>query len=197
MVDGVLAPRAQSASGVGGVDRARTRGPVGSVQSAQAAGQRAFGANFAESSAILQPASNDQVASGSGLLSTNVQMHLAETRTQEATAPFVAPSRLGQAINIYAETQDQVRKTIRANASGGIAAGSALVSRISDNGGAAGQQSAAQAAPQAFNQAAANQLASQAAALQSASSADPAGLTAGSGSGDTVFGSPVNSSIDV
>jgi len=195
MVDGVLAPRAQSASGVGGVDRARTRGPVGSVQSAQAVGQRAFGANFTESSAILQPASNDQVASGSGLLSTNVQMHLAETRTQEAAAPFVAPSRLGQAINVYAETQDQVRKTIRANTSGGIAVGSALASRIAGNSVAAGQQSAAQvAAPQVFNQAAANQLASQAAALQTAT---PTGATADSGSGDTVFESPIDSSIDI
>jgi len=133
MVDGVLAPRAQSASGVDRAERANTRGPVGAVRAVSPAGQRAFGAGFTESVSVLPPASNDQVASGNGLLSTSAQILLAETRSQEASAPFVAPSKIGQAIDTYIETQGQVRDTIRANTAG-IAPGSALASRTSSIG---------------------------------------------------------------
>lgn len=126
MVDSVLAPRTQNASGVGGAERTRSRGPVDSARSTAGVGQRAFGASFADSAASLPPISNDQMArTGNGLLSTGVQILLAETRSQEAAAPFVAPSKVGQAINVYLETQGQVRDTIRANG-GGLAAGSAL-----------------------------------------------------------------------
>jgi hypothetical protein len=40
---------------------------------------------------------------------------LAETRSQEAAAPFAPPSNIGRAINVYLETQTQVRDTIRDN----------------------------------------------------------------------------------
>ncbi len=124
MVESVLAPKAQSASVVGRADRASARGPVGAVRPTSPVGQKAFGASFSDSATSLQPASNDQVTSGSGLLSTNVQILLAETRSQEAATPFVAPSKLGQALNTYVETQGQVRETIRANTAAAVPANS-------------------------------------------------------------------------
>ena len=121
MVDSVLASQARNASGVGKAERASVRDPVGSVRPASSGVERAFGAGLAEASPILQPPSNDQTSAndqtpvGNGLLSTSVQILLAETRSQEALAPFAPSSRFGQAINSYTETQSQVRETIRTN----------------------------------------------------------------------------------
>jgi hypothetical protein len=117
MVDGVLSAQAQNASAVGRSERSSARGPVQPVRGSSATGQRAFGASFAEASASFLPASNDQTtdqpAVGGGLLSTGVQVLLAETRSQEAAAPFVPPSNVDRAINVYLETQSQVKDTIR------------------------------------------------------------------------------------
>jgi hypothetical protein len=115
MVDSLLASQAQRASGVGKAEHANVRAPVGAGRSAEAGGQRVFGERVAVNNVIPLPAAKDKVKVGNGLLSTSVQILLAETRSQEAVAPFVAPSKLGQAINTYIETQGQVRDTIRAN----------------------------------------------------------------------------------
>jgi len=130
MVDSVLAQKAQTASASGRAERVNARGPVEPVRGTSGTGQQAFGASFSDATSILQAPVNDQVVTGNGLLSTSVQIMLAETRSQEAAAPFVAPSKLGQAINVYIETQGQVRETIRANV-GGIAANSAVAARTS------------------------------------------------------------------
>ena len=63
----------------------------------------------------LRPADQQPVSPGSGLLSTNVQFLLAETRTFEAGAPMPPVSSLGQARNKYLATQAQVRDTITEN----------------------------------------------------------------------------------
>jgi len=167
MVDGVLTAQAQNASGVGRSDRAGARGPVQPVRGVSATGQRAFGESFAEAAGALYPPSNDQPTVGGGLLSTGVQVMLAETRSQEAAAPFAPPSNIGRAINVYLETQTQVRDTIRDNSF--------------RNGGEAGQVS----------QQTRNNLISQ--AYSGGTSATGAAAEAGVALG---AGSPIDSSID-
>ena len=113
MVDGVLSAQAQNASGVGRSERAGARGPVQPIRATSATGQRAFGETFTEATSALMTPSNDQTPVGSGLLSTGVQVLLAETRSQEAAAPLAPPSNVGRAINVYLETQTQIKETIR------------------------------------------------------------------------------------
>lgn len=113
MVEGVLSAQAQSAAGVGKSERTSARGPIQPVRATSSTGQRAFGESFTEAASALAPASNDQVPVGNGLLSTGVQVLLAETRSQEAAAPIAAPSNIGRALNVYVETQTQVKETIR------------------------------------------------------------------------------------
>ena len=133
MVDSVLAPQTQTASSVGKAGRVNARAPVGGVRPASPVGQASFSASLVGSALNLQPASNDQGKVGNGLLSTSMQIILAETRTQEATAAFVAPEKFGQAINVYIETQGHVRDTIRANVANAGAPVSSETSP-SDNG---------------------------------------------------------------
>jgi len=118
MVDSVLAPQAQTVSGAGKAERVKARDPAGVARPSAGASQRAFGAGFSQSVTVLPTASNDQAPAGGGLLSTGVQILLAETRSEEASAPFVPSSKLDNAINTYVETQGQVRETIRANGGG-------------------------------------------------------------------------------
>ena len=134
MVDDVLAARAQSASVSGRTERASSRAALSSVRGLNSisrlpeGSQRAFGASFSKSSINFPEERKPAERGGSGLLATDVQILLAETRSQEASGPSSPPSRVGQAINVYLETQSQVRDTIRATANGfagapGLAAG--------------------------------------------------------------------------
>ena len=59
----------------------------------------------------------DAPANG-GLLATGTGLLLAETRTAEANATFVAPTRVGNALNSYRETQTQIRESLQGRASG-------------------------------------------------------------------------------
>lgn len=155
MVDGVLSAQAQSASGVGKSERSSARGPVQPVRATTATGQRAFGESFAEATGSFTAPSNDQAPVGNGLLSTGVQVLLAETRSQEAAAPFTPASNVGRALDVYQETQTQVKETIRdsnlANAGNGLAsqARSNLISQAYSSGadgGAAGSAATVQPA---------------------------------------------------
>lgn len=58
-------------------------------------------------------ARQDDRKSGAQLLSTDVQLLLAETRTQEAAAPSPAPSSVGVALSRYSSAESSVRETIR------------------------------------------------------------------------------------
>ena len=118
MVDSVLARQAQTVSGADKSERVKARDPAGPIRPLAAGSRRAFGAGISQTATVLAPASNDQAATSGGLLSTSVQILLAETRSQEAAAPFVPTSKLDGAINAYVETQGQVRETIRANGGG-------------------------------------------------------------------------------
>jgi len=121
MVDSVLAPKAPAASDVGKSERAKARALDASARTKFGAGQRAFGTGLSGSAVTVQPASNDQLLTidqspvGQGLLSTGVQILLAETRSQESSALFVPSGQIDSAINSYTETQGHVRETIRAN----------------------------------------------------------------------------------
>jgi len=128
MVDSVLAPQAQTVSGADKNERVKARDSAGPARPSSGVSTRAFGAGISQSATVLAPASNDQTSTGGGLLSTSVQILLAETRSQEAAASFVPTSKLDGAINAYVETQGQVRETIRANGGGfgGAATASAL-----------------------------------------------------------------------
>lgn len=53
------------------------------------------------------------VPANGGLLATGTGLLLAETRTAEANAPFVAPTRVGNALNSYRETQTQIRENLQ------------------------------------------------------------------------------------
>lgn len=93
------------------------RGPVQAVRPVEAAG--AFQQNLTNSGATTQVTglaqSQQQKPDSKGLLSTGVQMMLAETRTQEAGAPFVPQSNVDRALDSYVSTQAKVRETIRGN----------------------------------------------------------------------------------
>jgi len=140
MVDEVLASRAQTASVSERAESASSRATSSAVSSADNVSrlpelsQRAFGVNFAKPATNLpgerlegRPERKDPVRSGNGLLATEAQILLAETRSQEAAATFYPPSRVGRALNVYLETQSQVRDTIRA-ATSSLAGNSALSS---------------------------------------------------------------------
>ncbi|MCJ9428454.1 hypothetical protein [Kordiimonas marina] len=90
------------------------------AQSARPADGASFGRNFgtAQTQQAAQAATTTQAFAkpgGPGLLSTGVQFLLAETRTQEATAGFAAPSNLGRARDAYQRVQKRVRETINAS----------------------------------------------------------------------------------
>lgn len=114
MADAALAPSSRVATNVSRVERPSARGAVDAVRPAGAAA--AFQQNLGAADNVVPVTPAQEQPSGNGLLSTGVQMILAETRTQEANAPFVPPSNVGRALNSYLETQAKVRETIRENA---------------------------------------------------------------------------------
>lgn len=57
-------------------------------------------------------------ASSSGLLANGTGLLLAETRTAEANATFVAPTRVGTALNSYREAQIQIRENLQGRGTG-------------------------------------------------------------------------------
>lgn len=120
MADAALAP-SRAATNVSRIDRSSARGPVAPVR--PVGGAEAFQRNLGEAGGAGNVTSLNQLQpTGSGLLSTGVQMVLAETRTQEAGATFIPPSNVGRALNSYQETQAKVRDTIRENLSVGSGA---------------------------------------------------------------------------
>ena len=121
MADAALAP-SRTATNVSRIDRSSARGPVNPVRPVNAA--ESFRHNLGEAGSSNNVTSLNAVQpTGPGLLSTGVQMVLAETRTQEAGATFIPPSNVERALNSYQETQTKVRETIRDNlaSSGGLA----------------------------------------------------------------------------
>lgn len=114
MAEAALATQSRSATNVSRVDRSSARGAAGPVH---AVGKTdAFNQNVSVSGgfpSVPSAQTTQEQPAGSGLLSNGVQMLLAETRTQEAGASFVAPSNVGRALNSYLTTQTKVRETIR------------------------------------------------------------------------------------
>tara|TARA_R110002096_G_scaffold316732_4_gene511227 strand:+ start:289 stop:756 length:468 start_codon:yes stop_codon:yes gene_type:complete len=114
MADAALATQSRSATNVSRVERSSARGTVKPVR---AVGETdAFNRNVNVSGGLAGVSSGQSAQeqpAGGGLLSNGVQMLLAETRTQEAGAPSVAPSSVGRALNSYLTTQAKVRETIR------------------------------------------------------------------------------------
>ncbi|TNE62267.1 MAG: hypothetical protein EP335_13290 [Alphaproteobacteria bacterium] len=92
---------------------ARSSGSVSARSADGAAFAREFGSTRGDSSAGYQQAPD--LPAGKGLLSTGVQLLLAETRTQEADARFPAPGNLGRARSAYLDVAARVRDTIAAN----------------------------------------------------------------------------------
>ncbi|MBO6504970.1 MAG: hypothetical protein JJ850_16750 [Kordiimonadaceae bacterium] len=99
--------RTSGASGQGRVSALR---PV----SALAPTPQAFSQNLAIARPIEVEAPTQVITSepGTARLSSNVQLILAETRTQEDQSDFVDRSTLDQAANSYAQGQAAVRETI-------------------------------------------------------------------------------------
>lgn len=89
-------------------------------------------------------ARQDDRKSGSHLLSTDVQLLLAETRAQEASAPSPAPSSVGVALSSYSSAESSVRETIRNNHFAGQGRNNNLPpSETDDNADSTGPQQSA------------------------------------------------------
>jgi len=133
MVDNILASRAQTASVSDRAERALPRAnsagasSLNSLSRLPELSQRAFGSAIAKPATSLSEERKVPQRAGSGLLGTDAQILLAESRSQEASAAFYPPSRIEKAITTYLETQTQVRDTIRAT-SGGFGGNGGLIS---------------------------------------------------------------------
>ncbi|MBL4790443.1 MAG: hypothetical protein JKY60_15850 [Kordiimonadaceae bacterium] len=118
MVDSVLTSQAQGAAGVRQTERTAARGAIDPLSPSNKVAQRAFGAVISaaatpQSKPVSEKPSLEKAPIRGGLLSTSAQVLLAETRSFEAAAPFRGNSNIGNATNIYRQTQDRVSGTIR------------------------------------------------------------------------------------
>ncbi|WP_417455849.1 hypothetical protein [Kordiimonas sp.] len=117
MADATFAMRSQSAAPITRSERASAR-PSGAseVRSGEfSRGLSSGTSSLTSASATAAVLQDNSPRPGSGLLSTGVQFALAETRTQEASAPLPPISSLGRARDSYLNVQASVRETIALN----------------------------------------------------------------------------------
>lgn len=109
--------RSQSAAPITRTERAGAR-PSGAGETRSGEFSRSLSSENAPLSSAAAASTVYQDNSprpGGGLLSTGVQFALAETRTQEASAPLPSISSLGRARDGYLNAQASVRETIALN----------------------------------------------------------------------------------
>lgn len=117
MADATFAMRSQSAAPITRTERAGAR-PSGASEARSGEFSRSLSSDssaLSSASAVSTAFQDNSPRPGSGLLSTGVQFALAETRTQEASAPLPPISSLGRARDSYLNVQASVRETIALN----------------------------------------------------------------------------------
>ncbi|WP_139167487.1 MULTISPECIES: hypothetical protein [Kordiimonas] len=118
MADAAFAAGSQGASPVSRAERPSAR-PSGSSSAQSADFSRSLNQGQGESgssSLRLFPGQGANAAQpGRGLLGNGVSFLLAQTRTQEASAPLPPVSNFERAKNRYLETQSKIKDTIAAN----------------------------------------------------------------------------------
>ncbi|UTW58442.1 hypothetical protein KFE96_16725 [Kordiimonas sp. SCSIO 12603] len=122
MADAAFASQSRVATEPTRFERTPVRGTNPSLRPQTVA--HTFASRFPETSETGQDNTAPQAIpaqfepAGSGLLATGTGLLLAETRTAEAAAPFVAPTRIGNALNSYRETQAQIRESLQGRSGG-------------------------------------------------------------------------------
>ena len=110
------AAQSRIANGASQVERSSVRAPIQPVRPispGDAFQNNLSGAQAAIGKVLSNAQKSQQTPTSKGLLSTNTQLLLAETRTQEAGGTFVPASSIGRALEQYAATQTKIRETIR------------------------------------------------------------------------------------
>jgi len=125
MAEAAIAAQSQAATGASRVNRSAGSSAAGRTAPSSLPGLRPVSdvAGIQRTFTIAQPTTeknsvtdkNNDKRAGSGLLSTNTQMLLAETRTQEASSSFVPSGTVGPALESYQATYAKVQETIRVN----------------------------------------------------------------------------------